>query len=107
MPEDYFDVYDWPEKKINPHRGWEIYERGIYDTLINLRDNYGNIPCYISENGMGSKMKHALSMPAVRSKMSTASPLSKIICGMFTKRSKKAASAAGITCGPAWTIGLG
>lgn len=53
MPEDYFDVYDWPEKKINPHRGWEIYERGIYDTLINLRDNYGNIPCYISENGMG------------------------------------------------------
>lgn len=53
MPEDYFDYYDWPDKKINPYRGWEIYEKGIYDTLINLRDNYGNIPCFISENGMG------------------------------------------------------
>lgn len=53
MPEDYFDYYDMPNKKINPHRGWEIYEKGIYDILINLRDNYGNIPCFISENGMG------------------------------------------------------
>lgn len=53
MPEDYFDYYDWPEKRINPYRGWEIYEKGIYDILINLRDNYGNIRCYISENGMG------------------------------------------------------
>jgi len=53
MPEDYFDYYDWPDKKITPYRGWEIYEKGIYDTLINLRDNYGNIPCFISENGMG------------------------------------------------------
>ncbi|MFV0559291.1 MAG: glycoside hydrolase family 1 protein [Enterococcus sp.] len=53
MPEDYFDVYDMPGKKMNPYRGWEIYEKGIYDILINVRDNYGNIDCYISENGMG------------------------------------------------------
>lgn len=53
MPEDYFDYYDMPNKKMNPYRGWEIYEKGIYDILINVRDNYGNIPCYISENGMG------------------------------------------------------
>ena len=56
MPENYFDVYDMPGKKMNPYRGWEIYEKGIYDILINLRDNYGNLPCFISENGMGLKM---------------------------------------------------
>ncbi|MDP5885488.1 glycoside hydrolase family 1 protein [Streptococcus mutans] len=53
MPEDFFDNYDMPGKKMNPYRGWEIYEKGIYDIMINVRDNYGNIPCYISENGMG------------------------------------------------------
>ncbi|MER2117499.1 MAG: family 1 glycosylhydrolase, partial [Enterococcus casseliflavus] len=36
-----------------PYRGWEIYEKGIYDILTNTRENYGNIKCYISENGMG------------------------------------------------------
>ncbi len=53
MPEWFFDYYEMPGRKMNPHRGWEIYEKGIYDILINLRDNYGNIPSYISENGMG------------------------------------------------------
>ena len=53
MPEDYFDNYNMPGKKMNPYRGWEIYEKGIYDIMINVRDNYGNIPCFISENGMG------------------------------------------------------
>jgi len=53
MPDDYFDNYIWTERKMNPYRGWEIYEKGIYDCLINVRDNYGNLPCYISENGMG------------------------------------------------------
>ncbi|KLO72302.1 glycoside hydrolase family 1 protein [Enterococcus cecorum] len=53
MPDDFFDNYEMPGCKMNPYRGWEIYEKGIYDILINVRDNYGNIPCYISENGMG------------------------------------------------------
>ena len=53
MPEWFFDYYEMPGRKMNPHRGWEIYEKGIYDILTNLRDNYGNIPSYISENGMG------------------------------------------------------
>ncbi|MGL4826919.1 MAG: glycoside hydrolase family 1 protein [Vibrionaceae bacterium] len=52
-PEDLFDFYEMPGRKMNPHRGWEIYEQGIYDILNDLRLNYGNIPCYISENGMG------------------------------------------------------
>lgn len=53
MPDDFFDYYEMPNRKMNPYRGWEIYEKGIYDILINVRDNYGNIPCFISENGMG------------------------------------------------------
>lgn len=53
MPEWLFDHYDMPGRKMNPYRGWEIYEPGIYDILINLRDNYGNPRCFISENGMG------------------------------------------------------
>ncbi|MGG4608444.1 glycoside hydrolase family 1 protein [Providencia sp. Me31A] len=52
-PFELFSFYDMPGRKINPHRGWEIYEKGLYDILINLKDNYGNIPCYISENGIG------------------------------------------------------
>lgn len=52
-PHTFFDLYDMPGKKINPHRGWEIYPQGIFDSLIDIRDNYGNIPTFISENGMG------------------------------------------------------
>ncbi|TES56474.1 glycoside hydrolase family 1 protein [Halalkalibacterium halodurans] len=53
MPERYFDHYAMPGRKMNVHRGWEIYEKGIYDILINLKEHYGNIECFISENGMG------------------------------------------------------
>ncbi len=53
VPEWFFEPYEMPGRKMNPHRGWEIYEKGIYDILANLREHYGNIPCYISENGMG------------------------------------------------------
>ncbi|RKD75871.1 aryl-phospho-beta-glucosidase [Sinobaca qinghaiensis] len=49
----YFDLYEMPGRKMNPYRGWEIYEKGVYDIMINLRDNYGNIESFISENGMG------------------------------------------------------
>ncbi|GAB6099954.1 6-phospho-beta-glucosidase GmuD [Halanaerocella petrolearia] len=52
-PSHLFDNYDMPGKRMNEHRGWEIYEKGIYDTLINIRDDYGNLPIFISENGMG------------------------------------------------------
>jgi len=53
MPDWFFDEYEMPGRKMNPYRGWEIYEKGIYDIMINLRDNYGNIESFISENGMG------------------------------------------------------
>lgn len=53
MPADLFDDYIWAERKMNPYRGWEIYEKGIYDIAINIRDHYDNIPWYVAENGMG------------------------------------------------------
>jgi len=53
MPDKYFDYYDMPNKRMNPYRGWEIYPQSMYDIAINIRDNYDNIPWYISENGMG------------------------------------------------------
>lgn len=53
MPEHFYENYEWPERVMNPHRGWEIYPKGIYDIAVNIKENYGNIPWYISENGMG------------------------------------------------------
>lgn len=53
MPEWFFSYYEMPGRKMNHYRGWEIYEKGIYDIMINLKDNYGNIKSFISENGMG------------------------------------------------------
>lgn len=53
MPENFFDYYDMPGKRMNPYRGWEIAPQVMYDVAINIRDNYNNIPWYISENGMG------------------------------------------------------
>ena len=53
MPDKYFDNYEMPGRRMNPYRGWEIYPQCMYDIAINIRDNYNNIPWYISENGMG------------------------------------------------------
>jgi beta-glucosidase len=30
---------------------WEIYPRGLYDTLMRLKQDYGNPPCIVTENG--------------------------------------------------------
>lgn len=53
MPSDLYADYDWPDKKINPYRGWEIYPAALYDIAMRIKDEYGNIPWYVSENGMG------------------------------------------------------
>ena len=53
MPEKYFADYEMPGRRMNPYRGWEIYPKAIYDIAVNIKDNYGNIPWFVSENGMG------------------------------------------------------
>ena len=52
-PHDFYDDYEMPNRKFNQDRGWEIYEKGIYDILVDIKDNYGNIKSFISENGFG------------------------------------------------------
>lgn len=53
MPDRYYDAYDMPGRRVNLDRGWEIYPKALYDIAVNIRDNYKNIPWYVSENGMG------------------------------------------------------
>ncbi len=53
LPEHFYEPYVMPGRKINPHRGWEIYEQGIYDIAQNIKKNYGNIEWMLTENGMG------------------------------------------------------
>lgn len=53
MPSDLYAPYDWPDKKIDPYRGWEIYPQALYDIAIMMKEQYRNIPWYVSENGMG------------------------------------------------------
>ena len=51
--EQFYEPYVMPGRKINPHRGWEIYEQGLYDIAQNIKENYGNIEWLLTENGMG------------------------------------------------------
>lgn len=53
MPEYYYQNYDMPGRKINPYRGWEIYERGVYDIAKMIQKDYDNIEWFLTENGMG------------------------------------------------------
>lgn len=52
-PDQYFESYEFEGQKKNTSRGWEIYEPAVYDIALNIKENYGNISWYISENGMG------------------------------------------------------
>lgn len=53
MPTKYYDDYDMPGRRMNVDKGWEIYPKALYDIAINIKENYGNIPWFVSENGMG------------------------------------------------------
>ncbi len=53
LPNRYYDNYDMPGRRMNIDKGWEIYPKALYDIAINVRDNYKNIPWFVSENGMG------------------------------------------------------
>lgn len=52
-PDYYYEPFQLPTANVNPYRGWEIYEQGIYDIAENLKENYDNIPWLLTENGMG------------------------------------------------------
>lgn len=53
-PEEMFYRVHAPKGiRMNPYRGWEIHPESIYEILKTVQTKYGNIPTYISENGMG------------------------------------------------------
>ena len=52
-PGHLYSHYVWPQRKMNEYRGWEIYPEALYDVALMIRDEYGNIPWFVSENGMG------------------------------------------------------
>ena len=49
----YYEDYIMPNRRINKHRGWEIFPKAIYIALKNIQENYGNQKVFISENGIG------------------------------------------------------
>jgi len=49
----FFDIYTMPDARMNIYRGWEIFPKALYSMLKVLKDEYGNIKHYVSENGMG------------------------------------------------------
>ena len=53
MPQRYFNDYQMPGRRMNVDKGWEIYPQALYDIAKNLKDNYDNIPWFVSENGIG------------------------------------------------------
>ena len=40
-------------RKYNADRGWEIYEEAVVDIGMRIKEDYDNIPWFISENGIG------------------------------------------------------
>lgn len=52
-PEMFYENFDLPGRAMNKSRGWEIYPKVMYDMAMYLKENYGNIPWIVSENGMG------------------------------------------------------
>jgi beta-glucosidase len=39
------------ENTENTEMGWEIFPKGLYDLLVRIRKDYGDVPIYITENG--------------------------------------------------------
>ena len=52
-PDDLYSEYIWPDRRMNVYRGWEIYPEAIADMARMIKDEYGNVPWFLSENGMG------------------------------------------------------
>ncbi|MCR0336724.1 glycoside hydrolase family 1 protein [[Clostridium] innocuum] len=49
----YYEPWIKPDRKFNQDRGWEVYEQAIYDIGMRIKNQYGNIDWFISENGIG------------------------------------------------------
>lgn len=53
MPDMYFDNYQMPGSRNNPHRdNNEIYPKALFDIAMDVKENYGNIKWYLAEIGI-------------------------------------------------------
>lgn len=49
----YYEDFALPGREMNRDRGWEIYPKIVYDMGKRMKEEYGNIPWFLTENGMG------------------------------------------------------
>ena len=52
------EEYKWEKARFNVFRGWEIYPQGIVDAMLYVKNELGNIPFTIAENGIGVEGEH-------------------------------------------------
>ncbi|MDW8845624.1 glycoside hydrolase family 1 protein [Erwinia sp. MMLR14_017] len=52
-PAYYYEHFELPGRRMNKSRGWEIQPGIIYDMAMRIKNEYGNIPWFVAENGMG------------------------------------------------------
>ena len=52
-PAYYYEHFELPGRRMNKSRGWEIQPRIIFDMAMRIKNEYGNIPWFVAENGMG------------------------------------------------------
>lgn len=53
VPERFFEEYIMPGRRMNTSRGIEIYPAALYDIAMVVKERYGNLPWFVSENGIG------------------------------------------------------
>lgn len=53
VPERFFEEYVMPGRRMNTSRGIEIYPAALYDIAMVVKERYGNLPWFVSENGIG------------------------------------------------------
>lgn len=51
--DSFTEEYQMHGRQMNKDRGWEIYPKVVYDTLMLMKEKYGNPEMRITENGMG------------------------------------------------------
>jgi len=52
-PAYYYEPFELPGRKMNTSRGWEILPEIVFDMAMRLKNEYGNIPWFVAESGMG------------------------------------------------------
>lgn len=52
-PAYYYEPFELPGRKMNTSRGWEILPEIVFEMAMRLKNEYGNIPWFVAESGMG------------------------------------------------------